>query len=341
MSIGVTVSDTHVLTDVLSARLNILDDVEEDGESWEKSWTSCVTVSDEKAPRSAFFPLPNHSARNSRDPAIEAVAELPVFPNLDCNDDLNDMKVENRTFVVSGGSSGLGLATVQYLVEAKAFVSILDRSPPPPDLASSQIRFFQVDITKVDEIEKAVEETVAWAKETGAALAGVINSAGVGVAAKMIDAHNQPHSLDLWDFVLAVNLTGSFNLTRLVLKHLVHVEPEPGKDGERGVIIFVSSSAAYEGQPGQVAYSASKGAIRSMTLPLARDLGRHRIRVMTIAPSAFSSSLENDVVFPKRFGEPQEFAQTVKWILECGYLNGETVRLSGAQAAALSLSLWS
>ncbi|ESK93179.1 3-hydroxyacyl- dehydrogenase [Moniliophthora roreri MCA 2997] len=252
------------------------------------------------------------------------------------------MKVENRTFVVSGGSSGLGLATVQYLIGAKAFISILDRSPPPSELSSSQTKFFQTDITKVDEIERAVEDTVAWTKETGAVLGGVINCAGVGVAAKIIDAQNKPHTLDLWDFVLAVNLTGSFNLTRLVLKHLVHVEPEPEKDGERGVVVLVSSAAAFEGQPGQVAYSATKGALRSMTLPLARDLGRHRVRVMTIAPSTFSSSmtknlsdrvrrsLESDVIFPKRFGEPHEFAQTIKWILECSYVNGETVRLSGA-----------
>jgi len=141
---------------------------------------------------------------------------------------------------------------------------------------------------------------------------------------------------------LAVNLTGTFNLTRLALKHMVHNQPEESIDGERGVVILVSSSAAFEGQPGQTAYSATKGAIRSMTLPLARDLARHSIRVMTIAPSMFISSmtdklpqkarrsLENDLVYPKRFGQPVEFAETVKFIIQNPYVNGETIRLSGA-----------
>ncbi|KAG7093446.1 hypothetical protein E1B28_007124 [Marasmius oreades] len=253
------------------------------------------------------------------------------------------MKIENRTFVVSGGSSGLGLGTVHHLLEANAFISILDLSPPPEDIASSsRVKFFKTDITEADEIEKAVTATVEWCHSTGATLGGVINCAGVAVASRIIDSRNEPHSLDLWNFALAVNLTGAFNLTRLVLKHLVHVQPEPGRDGERGVVILVASSAAFEGQPGQVAYAATKGALRSMTLPLARDLGRHGIRVMAIAPSLFDSnmtnkmpakarrSLENDLIFPKRMGEAKEFAQTVKWILETSYVNGEIVRLSAA-----------
>jgi len=252
------------------------------------------------------------------------------------------MKLENRTFIVSGGSSGLGLATVQMLVQAQAYVSILDRSPPPDNIVGPQVKFYQIDITIVAEIEKAVEETVAWTKQTGAILRGVVNSAGVAAAAKIINGENEPHALDLWDFVLAVNLTGTFNLTRIALKHMVQNEREEGADGERGIIILVSSSAAYEGQPGQVAYSATKGALRSMALPLARDLARHSIRVTAIAPNMFSSSmtdklpekarrsLEGDLVYPRRFGQPVEFAQTVKWILECAYVNGETIRLSAA-----------
>ncbi|KIK62015.1 hypothetical protein GYMLUDRAFT_165638 [Collybiopsis luxurians FD-317 M1] len=251
------------------------------------------------------------------------------------------MKLENRTFIVSGGSSGLGLATVQMLVQAKAYVSILDRAPPPSELISSQVKFYETDITVVSQIEKAVEETVNWTKQTGAVLRGVVNSAGVAAGSKIIDAQNEPHSLDLWEFVLAVNLTGTFNLTRIALKHMVRSEPEDNADGERGVIILVSSSAAYEAQPGQVAYSASKGALRSMAMPLARDLARHSIRVMAIAPNMFISSmtdklpprarksLEDALTYPRRFGQPVEFAETVKWILECAYVNGETVRLSG------------
>ncbi|KAJ4470161.1 3-hydroxyacyl-CoA dehydrogenase [Lentinula aciculospora] len=252
------------------------------------------------------------------------------------------MRTKDRTFIVSGGSSGLGLATVKMLIQAKSYVSILDRAPPPSDIIGLQVSFYQMDITVVADIERAVEDTVNWTQQTGAVIGGVINCAGVGVVAKIIDAQNEPHSLDLWDFVLAVNLTGTFNLTRLALKHMVHNEPEEGPDGERGVIVLVSSSAAFEGQPGQAAYSATKGALRSMTLPLARDLARHSIRVMTIAPNVFVSSmsdklpqkarrsLESDLVYPKRFGHPAEFADTVKWILECAYVNGETVRLSGA-----------
>ncbi|KAJ7261856.1 3-hydroxyacyl-CoA dehydrogenase [Mycena rebaudengoi] len=255
------------------------------------------------------------------------------------------MKIAGRTFLVSGGSSGLGLATVQDLLAANAHVSILDRSPPPASLSASpsHLRFFETDITKVEQIERAVDGTVAWCGETGAALGGVINCAGVGTAAKIIDAHNEPHALDLWDFTLAVNLTGTFNLTRLALRHLVRGKPEDGEDGERGVVVLVSSAAAFEGQPGQTAYAATKGALRSMTLPMARDLSRHGVRVVTVAPGVFASSMTANmpertrrnladvgVAYPRRFGQPHEFAQTIRWIIECAYVNGETIRLSGA-----------
>ncbi|KAG6830656.1 hypothetical protein H0H92_015553 [Tricholoma furcatifolium] len=254
------------------------------------------------------------------------------------------MKTANRTFIVSGGSSGLGLATVLDLLHSNAYVSILDRSPPPssPPLPSSHTRYIQTDITDVTQIQSAVDATVRWAEETNAPLGGVINCTGVGTGGKIIDAHNEPHSLDLWDFTLAVNLTGSFNLTRLVLPHLVKVKPEDTPDGERGVVVFVSSAAAYEGQPGQTAYSATKGALRSMTLPMARDLARHAVRVVTIAPGVFASSMtarmppkvqrslsSDGIVYPQRFGQPEEFARTVRWVLDCAYVNGETIRLSG------------
>ncbi|KAJ6485577.1 3-hydroxy-acyl-CoA-dehydrogenase [Mycena sanguinolenta] len=253
------------------------------------------------------------------------------------------MKISGRTFIVSGGSSGLGLATVHDLISADAYISIVDRAPPPADLlSSSKVKYFETDITKVEQIELAVDATIKWTNATKAPLGGVINCAGVGTAAKIIDAHNEPHSLDLWDFTLAVNLTGTFNLTRLALRHLVKVAPEDGPDGERGVIVLVSSAAAFEGQPGQTAYSATKGALRSMTLPLARDLSRHAIRVVTIAPGVFDSNMtanlhekarrslsSEGIVYPRRFGQPLEFAQTIRWILTVPYVNGETIRLSG------------
>jgi NAD(P)-dependent dehydrogenase (short-subunit alcohol dehydrogenase family) len=177
------------------------------------------------------------------------------------------MKVENRTFIVSGGyvfvysdlgvgsdvvdrSSGLGAATVQDLLAQNAYVSILDRSPPPEELKnSSRVKYFEVDIREVDQINRAVEGTVDWTKGTNAPLGGVVNCAGVAVAAKIIDSHNEPHPLDLWDFAIAVNLTGTFNLTRLALKHLIKVAPEEGPDGERGIIIFVASAAAVRNFP--------------------------------------------------------------------------------------------
>ncbi|KAF8813019.1 3-hydroxyacyl-CoA dehydrogenase [Phlegmacium glaucopus] len=254
------------------------------------------------------------------------------------------MKVENRTFLVSGGSSGLGLATVYDLLSQKAYVSILDRSQAPDAILSSPyVKFFKTDITELSEVTSAVNKTVEWASTTGAPLGGVINCAGVGTAARIIDAHGHAHSLDLWQFTIAVNLTGSFNLTRLVLEHLIKVDPETGTDGERGVVIFVASAAAFEGQPGQTAYAATKGALRSMALPMARDLARHAIRVVTVAPGVFESNmtvnfptklrknLENEaIIYPRRFGQPEEFARTVRWILDCPYVNGETIRLSGA-----------
>ncbi|KAG7444482.1 3-hydroxyacyl-CoA dehydrogenase [Guyanagaster necrorhizus] len=253
------------------------------------------------------------------------------------------MKIENRTFLVSGGSSGLGLATVRDLLSSKAYVSIVDRTPPPSDIAANTaVLYSQTDITELAEIERAVEQTVSWTKETGAPLGGVINCAGVATAAKILSANNQPHALDLWEFTIAVNLTGTFNLTRLALKHLVDVKPEDG-DGERGVVVMVASAAAFEGQPGQTAYAATKGAVRSMALPMARDLARHGIRVVTIAPGVFESSMtksmpertrknlkDSGLVFPRRFGLVDEFAKTVRWVLECAYVNGETIRLSGA-----------
>jgi NAD(P)-dependent dehydrogenase (short-subunit alcohol dehydrogenase family) len=254
------------------------------------------------------------------------------------------MKIENRTFIVSGGSSGLGLASVHDFLSKGAYLVVLDQSPLPSNenFSASRVKFLKVDITNVKEIEDAVEASVTWTKQTGAALGGVINCAGVGVAGKIIDSKNEPHSLELWDFVLAVNLTGTFNLTRLALKHLVHVPPV-GPDGERGVIVLVSSAAAFEGQPGQTAYAATKGALRSMALPMARDLARHGIRVVSVAPGAFETSMTaslptkaqksligEGVVFPRRFGRAEEFAETVRWVVECGYVNGETVRLSGA-----------
>jgi len=253
------------------------------------------------------------------------------------------MKIENRTFIVSGGSSGLGFAAVEYILREKGYVAILDLKQPDEITigpAQGRVKFLELDVTQVEDIIGVVEEVVSWAKQTGALLGGIINCAGVGTAAKIIGADGQPHSLDVWNFVMDVNLSGTFNLTRIACQYLVKVPPE-APDGERGVVIMVASSAAFEGQPGQVAYAATKGAVASMTLPMARDLERYGIRVVTIAPGAFitpmtsimsrktQESISRDLLFPRRMGEAREFGQTVKWILECPYVNGETIRLSG------------
>ncbi|KAJ7233090.1 3-hydroxyacyl-CoA dehydrogenase [Mycena rebaudengoi] len=251
------------------------------------------------------------------------------------------MKVENRTFIVSGGSSGLGLATVLALVDAGARVVIVDRTTPSDTFPADAVHFVRTDITRVDEVASAVEAAVAWTAQTKCALGGVINCAGIGINEQIIDGQGKLHSAANWDLHLAVNLTGTFHLTRLALAHLVRVPPEEGADGERGVVILVSSTAAYEGMAATVAYAATKGAIRSLTLPMARDLSRFGVRVVTIAPGPFVTPLtgrwtpkvedgmtRKSLLYPRRYGEPNEFAETVKWVLQCAYVNGESIKLT-------------
>ncbi|KAG5641306.1 hypothetical protein DXG03_005555 [Asterophora parasitica] len=275
--------------------------------------------------------------------------------------------MESTLKSTSHRSSGLGLATAQDLLSGGASVAILDLKPWPTSLSSEQdnakVLFVATDIREVAQIEGAVQRVVEWTRETGAALGGVINSAGLGRNELLINAKGKPHGTDVWDLTLGVNVAGTFHLTRLALEHLVRVKPEDTPDGERGVIILIASEAAvrnaflslhkresdapqnaqFEGQPGQTVYAASKGAVRSMALPMARDLARHHVRVVCIAPGPFTTPLTGSlstrvrdrltdaaVLYPKRFGTPGEFAKTVRWALECAYVNGETIRLTGA-----------
>ncbi|KIY73696.1 3-hydroxyacyl-CoA dehydrogenase [Cylindrobasidium torrendii FP15055 ss-10] len=257
------------------------------------------------------------------------------------------MKIQSRTFVVSGGSSGLGLAAAEMLLSSGAFVANLDLAPPPDtsSLASSkQSKFIHTDIASLPSVESAVSQAADWVAETGAAFGGVLNCAGIGgPSAHIVNRRDEPFPVEVWDKVMAVNTTGTFNLTRLVLKHLVKVAPE-GPDGERGVVIMVSSTAAHGADEGMVAYAASKGAIRAMTTPLSRDMASRGVRVVTIAPTIFATPLSSNfkgalrdflekrtTMFPARFGEAPEFAQTVKWIVECSFVNGETIKLTGGQ----------
>lgn len=256
------------------------------------------------------------------------------------------MYIKDRTYVISGGASGLGLATVRDLHKLGGYIAILDMNTElgkkaVQDLGSSRTRFFECNITNTSAIETAVKGVIDWIKETKAPMGGVIPAAGVGLPAKLIGKENKPVEMKQLDFVLNINLRGVLDLLRLCLPHMAANDPtEP--DGERGVLVLVSSSAAFDGQPGQVAYAASKGAIRSMTLVLARDLAQNGIRCMAIAPSFFDSpmtaqmsdkvrkSLERVFEFPRRPGQAPEFAACVRHCIENTMLNGEVIRLDGA-----------
>ncbi|KAK1224652.1 hypothetical protein PQX77_012397 [Marasmius sp. AFHP31] len=258
------------------------------------------------------------------------------------------MKINNRTFIISGGSSGLGLATARDILSSKGYVAILDRKPFPNvsgdelEPSTSRLLYINVDITDVAKVSDAVETVASWTHRTGARLGGVINCAGIGTPELLVSSKGVPHSQSHWDRIVGVNLHGTFHLTRFAAKHLVLVPPEETPDRERGVVIMVSSTVAYEGLAGQTAYAASKGAICSMTLPMARDLARHNIRVVTLVPGPFATPLTDQfgakiaeelhrdaVLYPRRYGRPEEFAQTVKWVVECPIINGENLKVTG------------
>jgi 3-hydroxyacyl-CoA dehydrogenase / 3-hydroxy-2-methylbutyryl-CoA dehydrogenase len=219
-------------------------------------------------------------------------------------------------------------------------------------------RLFICDVLDTESVAKAVQGAAAWAKETGKTIGGIIPAAGVSTPAtvsshhqlsicnitdfsEILDRNGAAFSLDNFDFVLNVNLRGTIDLVRQGLEHMAK-GPATDADGERGVVIMVASAAAFDGQKGQVSYSASKGAITAMTLPMARDLARYGIRVVTIAPSLFDSrmtsvmpdkvkkSLEGAMEFPKRAGQPHEFAQLARQAIENVMLNGVVIRLDGA-----------
>ncbi|KAF1851566.1 3-hydroxyacyl-CoA dehydrogenase type-2 [Cucurbitaria berberidis CBS 394.84] len=255
------------------------------------------------------------------------------------------MKIADRTVIISGGASGLGLATARALHAQGAYVSLLDLNSDNGSKIVAELgtrsKFFETDVTDTKAIAAAVTGTVAWAKETGKEIGGVVAGAGVGLPGLIIDKKNEPLSIESIDFVLNINLRGTLDLIRQTVPHMTTATPsEP--DGSRGVIIMIASSAAFDGQMGQVAYAASKGAVASLTLPLARDLSKHGIRAVTIAPSMFDSamtkmlsekvkkSLENSMEFPRRAGLPEEFARLVVECVGNEMLNGTVLRLDGA-----------
>lgn len=239
----------------------------------------------------------------------------------------------------------MGLATARDLHAHGAYVSLLDLNADSGAATISELgersKFFEVDVSDTDSIAKAIEGTVEWVKKTNKQIGGVIAGAGVGMPGLIIDKKNEPLPIASIDFVLNINLRGTLDLIRQALPYMTTATPE-GPDEERGVIIMIASSAAFDGQMGQVAYAASKGAVASLTLPLARDLSKYGIRAVTIAPALFDSnmtkmmskkvkqSLENAMEFPKRAGQPEEFARLVRDSVENSMLNGTVLRLDGA-----------
>lgn len=249
------------------------------------------------------------------------------------------MHVQGKNFIVTGAASGLGAATAQSLVQAGARVMLVDLNAEAVSAKASELgdnaRFTVADICD----EQAAQAAVAAAVAAFGSLHGLINCAGI-VGAEKILGKQGPHGLASFAKVINVNLLGSFNMLRLAAAAIA--DTAAGADGERGVIINTASVAAYDGQIGQAAYAASKGAVASLTLPAARELARFGIRVMTIAPGIFETpmmagmtqevrdSLAAGVPFPPRLGRPQEYAALALHIIENSMLNGEVIRLDGA-----------
>ncbi|MEY4563229.1 MAG: hypothetical protein RLZZ618_2506 [Pseudomonadota bacterium] len=246
------------------------------------------------------------------------------------------MQLTDRVFIVTGGASGLGEGTVRALRAEGAIVLIADLQVARGEQLAQELgaHFIECDVTS----EAYAQATVAAAGALGP-LRGLVNCAGIAPAAKTLGREG-PHALDVFQRVVNVNLIGSFNMIRLAAEAMARNEPET--DGERGVLVSTASVAAYDGQIGQAAYAASKGGITAMTLPIARDLARHGIRNMCIAPGLFATpmmtampqpvqdALAASVPFPSRLGTPADFASLVLHILANTLLNGEVIRLDGA-----------
>ncbi|NGP08253.1 SDR family NAD(P)-dependent oxidoreductase [Rhodococcus sp. 14C212] len=249
------------------------------------------------------------------------------------------MEIQGTAALVTGAASGLGAATAQRLADAGATVFGLDLAQSIErvgDKAPAGVTLIATDVTSADDVQAAVDQIVA----SGLPLRLVVNCAGVGWAGRVL-SKNGPHDLELFRTVITVNLLGTFNVLRLAADAMAKTEPVD-EYGQRGVIVNTASVAAFEGQIGQIAYSASKGGVHGMTVPAARDLAQYGIRVNTIAPGIvdtpmlagvtdeYRKGLEAGVPFPSRLAQPAEYAQLVQMIAEHDYLNGETIRMDGA-----------
>jgi NAD(P)-dependent dehydrogenase (short-subunit alcohol dehydrogenase family) len=248
------------------------------------------------------------------------------------------MQLQGRTFLVSGGSSGLGAACATEFSQRGANVVICDVSERGADLArelGASAAFVRTDVTDPAQVQNAVDT----AAQKFGALHGAINCAGIATAERVIGREG-PLPLERFSKVITVNLIGTFNVIRLAAAKMIERPVEPGED--RGVIICTASVAAYDGQIGQAAYAASKGGVVGLTLPVAREFAQHQIRVASIAPGIFDTpmlaglpeaareSLGKQVPFPSRLGKPAEYAALARHIVENQMLNGEVIRLDGA-----------
>lgn len=247
------------------------------------------------------------------------------------------MRIAETAAIVTGGASGLGAATGRHLCEHGAQVVLLDRDTEKGPALAKDIGAHFVECDVAD--EASARAAIDRAETLMGRITAAINCAGIATGAKTL-GRDGPHELSLFRRTIDINLMGSFNIARLAAERIAR--NAPGDHGARGVIVNTASIAAFDGQKGQTAYAASKGGIVGLSLPMARDLAREGIRVMAIAPGIFltpmmqglpqdvQDSLANEVTFPKRLGDPAEYAALARFIIECDYLNGEVIRLDGA-----------
>ena len=247
------------------------------------------------------------------------------------------MKAQDKAAIVTGGGSGLGAATARRLAAEGAKVALLDVNLEQAEKVAAEIGGIAIacDVSSAD----AAEAAIAKAAEAHGDARILVNCAGIAPASRVV-GREAPHDLDLFRKVIEVNLVGSFNMLRLVADRAAKLDPL--EDGERAIIVSTASVAAFDGQIGQAAYSASKGGVHAMALPIARELARFGIRINTIAPGIFGTpmvkampqevqdSLAASIPFPSRLGAPEEYASLVMHMVENVMLNGETVRLDGA-----------
>ncbi len=249
------------------------------------------------------------------------------------------MNIQGHAAIVTGGGSGLGEATARELAAKGAKVAIFDVQLEKAQAVAADIGGIacQCDITDTESVQKALET----AEEAHGVARIIANIAGIGGAKRIISSKTgEPADLEHFERIVQISLFGTYNVTRLAVARLAKADVL--EDNERGVVIFTSSAAGTDGQVGQQAYSAAKGGLASMTLPMARDLAQYGIRVMSISPGLFNTplmktlpesvqeSLGKSIPFPNRLGHPEEFAQLISHIAENTHLNGETIRLDGA-----------